>query len=246
MKTKRLSAVVLCLILAGGIVCGAMVRRAEASAYLDKDTIGRAYVNAIDAMTARGVLNGFPDGNFQPLSGLTRGQGAKIVAYLILGAEAAARLRCDAAPYSDVPADLWSAPAVAWCTGKGIIHGMGDGSFKPEDPLTGQQFAKMLLCAFKLGDPARYVGDGWEIRVTQDAESLGLLEGDAGMCTHRPILRQQAALMAYNALKIAEAMALPPSPETTEDPAPEDDPPPDEDPTPEDDDDNETSMMTDF
>ena len=147
---------------------------------------------------------------------------------------------------------------------------MGDGSFKPEDPLTGQQFAKMLLCAFKLGDPARYVGDGWEIRVTQDAEILGLLEGDAGLCTHQPITRQQAALMAYNALKIAEALNLfplptpdddptptedptpPEGPTPTEDPTPPEDPTPTEDPTPPedptqgDDDDNETSMMTDF
>ena len=246
MKTSRFFALMLCLLLVCGAVFGAAALRAEASAYLDEDLIGEAYADAIGSMSARGVLNGFPDGSFQPQSGLTREQSAKIIAYLILGAEAADGLACEAGPFSDVPASRWSASAVAWCAERQIAHGMGDGSFRPDDPLTGQQFAKLLICAFGLGDPERYLGDGWDIRVTQDARALGLLEGDAGMCSDQPVSRQQAALMAFNAQMIKpSAKPVPaaddPAPEidpapAADDPVPADDPAPAaDDPTPADD-----------
>ena len=85
MKTSRFFALMLCLLLFCGAVFGAAALRAEASAYLDEDLIGEAYADAIGSMSARGVLNGFPDGSFQPQSGLTREQSAKIIAYLIVG-----------------------------------------------------------------------------------------------------------------------------------------------------------------
>ena len=205
MKTKRLITLALCLLLA----CSMTVPGVAASAYTDSDMIGEVYSDAIEDMTTRGVLNGFPDGSFRPKSGLTRAQGAKIVAYLILGADAADSLVCYVGPFTDVPAELWSAPVVAWCAERQIVHGMGDGSFKPDSPLTGQQFAKILLCAFDLGDPDRYVGDGWDIRVTEDAAEKGLLEGDEEMCSDQPISRQQASLMALNAQKKTESLKSP-------------------------------------
>ena len=201
MKTKRLYALVLCLLL----VCGAAVLLAYAApAYTDGDLIGEAYADAIGEMTGLGVLNGFPDGSFRPYSGLTREQGAKIIAYLILTPGTADGLTYASAPFFDVPADRWSAAVVAWCAEMGIVHGMGDGSFRPDDPLTGQQFAKILLCASGLGEPDRYLGDGWDIRVTEDAGAAGLLDGDPEMCTDRPISRMQASLMAFNAQNAAE------------------------------------------
>ena len=167
--------------------------------YTDRDSIAPAYAKAVDSLTEQGVLNGYDDGRFHPADTLTRDQGAKIITYLILGAEAAEQLTCEEAPFTDVPVTLWSAPAVAWCENHDIVHGVGNGSFRPSDPLTGQQFAKMLLCAYQLGDPARYVHSGWPGNVVEDAEALGLLAGDPDMCSDTPIQRQQAVLMSYNA-----------------------------------------------
>ena len=78
---------------------------------------------------------------------------------------------------------------------------MGDGTFHPTDLLTGQQFAKMLLCAYSLGDPDRYVGDSWVEHVLADGEEQGLFRGDETMKSASPLQRQQAALMAENARK---------------------------------------------
>ena len=214
---KTILSLLLCLSLLTAVACaageGASAREPEAAIssdefgtasetppdYTDRDSIEPAYAKAVDTLTERGVLNGYDDGRFHPADTLTRDQGAKIITYLILGVEAADQLTCVEAPFTDVPVTLWSAPAVAWCEAHDVVHGTGNGKFKPGDPLTGQQFAKMLMNSYSLGDPSRYLGDGWGDRVTADALNLGLLEGDTRMCTDQPITRQQAALMAYNA-----------------------------------------------
>ena len=167
--------------------------------FSDGETIEAAYELAVRSMAADGILNGFEDGSFRPTDTLTREQGAKIVAYLLLGADKAETLTCGESLYTDVEADRWSAPVIVWCTEQHVLHGMGDGTFHPADKLTGAQFAKMLLCAYELGDPERYVGDGWLANIAEDGEAVGLFDGDAGMKENIPIQRQQAALLAENA-----------------------------------------------
>ena len=188
-----------------------------AADFTDGNRIGPAYREAVEQMTAQGVLNGFPDGSFQPTGTLTREQGAKIVAYMILGDEVNA-LTCSAAPFNDVAANRWSAPCIAWCVEHGILLGYGDGRYGPNDTLTGDQFAKMLLCAFGFGDSARYAGNGWYEAVRDAASAVDLYEGDAGMASNNPVQRQQAALLAWNAIKATEKAEGPITPEAPVEP----------------------------
>ena len=191
---------VLCLAL---LLCGLVVVSAAAqeplSRYPDRADIGAAYARAVERMTEQDVLRGFDDGGFHPADTLTREQGAKIITYLLLGAEKADALTCGAAPFTDVAASRWSAPGIAWCSERHILDGYGNGRFGPADPLTGRQFAKMLLCAFGLGDSARYVGAGWAEQVSADSGEYELFVGDETMDSGLPLQRQQAALMADNA-----------------------------------------------
>ena len=174
------------------------------AAFTDAAGIGPAYREAVNEMTGRGVLNGFPDGSFQPDGTLTREQGAKIVTYMVLG-DGVNRLISASAPFDDVRTDRWSAPCIAWCAEREILLGYGNGKFGPEDRLTGDQFAKMLLCALGLARADNYVGygAGWTEAVRTDAEEAGLYAGDPGMRTALPITREQAALLAFNALRAA-------------------------------------------
>ena len=118
MKIRRLLAAALVLLL----LC------ASASAFSDDAEVGRAYRSAVDKMTELGVLQGYDDGCFHPEYTLTREQGAKIIAYMFLGKKNADALTCSKATYTDVAADRWSAPYIAWCTGRGILAGSGGGS----------------------------------------------------------------------------------------------------------------------
>ena len=184
-----------------------------AAGFTDGDRIGSAYRVAVEQMTERGVLNGFPDGSFQPEGTLTREQGAKIVTYMILG-DMADYLTCFEAPFDDVAAERWSAPCIAWCVEREILLGYGDGRFGPDDTLTGDQFSKMLLCAFTLSREGNYKGLGnvWFEAVREDARAVKLYEGDVTMASDEPILRQQAALLAWNAVQAADAGGTPADP----------------------------------
>ena len=173
----------------------------SATAFTDSPQIGDPYRAAVSAVSEAGVINGFPDGSFLPENPLTREQAAKIVTFMLLGETEAAALVCADSPYTDVETSRWSAPAIRYCTEQNILHGMGDGTYKPTSLLTGPQFAKMLLCAYKLGDSSKYVGDAWMENVVEDGMKAGLFEGDLSMSADKALQRQQAALMAWNAIK---------------------------------------------
>ena len=181
-----------------------------AVSFSDSGDIGQAYITAVDEMAVLGVISGFPDGSFQPHGTLTREQGAKITAYMILG-DSIGTLTCTSAPFDDVAADRWSAPCILWCSENKILLGYGGGLYGPSDTLTGDQFAKMLLCAFRLTRNGDYsgLGDDWYRYVRDDGAFCGLYDGDSSMITDKPISRQQAALMAYNALKASTPVSAP-------------------------------------
>ena len=201
---KLLHSRVLRLIAALTVLCLLLAVPAAAAEFKDGNSIAVTYREAVDQMAERGVINGFPDGTFQPGGTLTREQGAKIVVSLVLG-DKADELTCDSAPFNDVAANRWSAAFIAWCVEREILLGYGDGSFGPADTLTGDQFAKMLLCALGLAREGNYVGLGasWFDAVREDGEAAGLYSGDAAMASDRPITRAQAALLARNALMAA-------------------------------------------
>ena len=206
MNRKRILRVPVCLVLA---LCFLIVPT-FAAGFTDADAIGAAYRSAVDEMTARGVLTGFPDGSFKPGETLTREQGAKILACLRLGRSEAEELRCEKAPFDDVRADRWSAPCIAWCAERNILQGYGNGRCGPEDMLTCDQYAKMLLCALSLAKNAdAYTGSDWYLSVRADAKAAGLYSGDASMQTAKPITRAQAALLSRNAAENPAAPAKP-------------------------------------
>ena len=209
MKNKKILGILLCL----AMTLSLLNTMAFAADYTDADKIGQVYRQAVDEMTARGVLEGYPDGSFHPEATLTREQGAKIITYLCIGKDAAEALHCDRAPFDDVSAVRWSAPYIAWCVEHDILHGYGNGKYGPADTLTGDQYAKMLLCALGLAREGHYANGGadWYKAVREDAQAAGLYDGDPTMETSRPITRGQAALLSWNTVETVEA-DTPPSP----------------------------------
>lgn len=66
--------------------------------------------------------------------------------------------------YTDVDANAYYAPYVAWAEENGMINGFGDGTFRPDDAITREQAAKIIKNYFD------YKGDGpvgaWAIRMS--------------------------------------------------------------------------------
>ena len=190
---KKLLALVLALVMSMSLVT------ISNAAFKDADKIDNT--EAVEVMAAAGVLKGYTDGSFGAKDTLTRGQAAKIVAYLDLGGKTADAIKGSGAVFTDVKATDWFAGYVEYCAGAGYVAGIGGGKFAPDEKVTGVQFAKMLLCA--LGYKAEvegYTGSDYTIAIARDANKNDLFKS-LSIVTSASLTREQAAQMAFNALK---------------------------------------------
>ena len=192
---KRNLAFVLTLAMVLGLMVSASAMNIKD--YSDYNEI--THLEAIDLLTSLGILEG-TDGKFNPQDVLTREQGAKIIAYLMLGKEGAEALSTSVAPFKDVASGRWSAGFIAYCASQGIIGGYGNGNFGPTDTLTGNQFAKMLLVALGYGVNGEFTGPNWAIEVAKYALTEGIFDGNLGANFDAGTKREEAALYAFNAL----------------------------------------------
>ena len=190
MKTLKKT---LCLVLAVVMVLGLGVISASAALeYADNDSI--TYAEAVDVMSGIGVLIGDESG-FRPTDTVRRNEAAKIIAYIMIGdSKRADALTTATDPFTDVPATDWAAGYIAYCVNAGVINGMGDGTFQPYSPVTGLQFAKMLLCALGYNANDEYVNNDWTISVSKDALRLGIFDKNPAGASNTPATREECAL----------------------------------------------------
>ena len=81
-----------------------------------------------------------------------------------------------AADFSDVPANYAFTDAIQYCTGKGILSGYSDGTFRPVESVTRAQFCVMLARAFYPEDlkaRANLASDGWFVPAASALEANG-------------------------------------------------------------------------
>jgi hypothetical protein len=171
--TKTLS-----LVLVIAMVVSLCVVGASAKTFSDykAPTTGTDYTEAIDVMSGVGIIDGM-NGGFNAAGNFTRAQAAKIIAYMQLGVTKAEALSFNtntAVIFKDVPTTYWAYNYIEYCAQQGIISGFGNGYFKPNDTLTGYQWAKMLLSAVGFGVNKEYNGVNWAINAARDGLKYGV------------------------------------------------------------------------
>ena len=190
----------LSLVLALAMTMSLVTVSAGAKDFTDNSKI--EYKEAVDVVSALGIVEGYEDGAFNPQNTLTRGAAAKIICNLILGTTTASALRADTAPYSDVPTTNTFAGYIAYCQKEGIISGYADGTFRPAATLTGYAFMKMLLGALGYDSEIEgYTGSNWSIAVGKRALGIELDDGNDNFVGTAAVTREEACLYAFNTLK---------------------------------------------
>ena len=96
---------------------------------------------AIEAMAARGIINGRGSDRFEPDATMTRAEFAAIVVRSLGLPEKTS------SSFTDVPANAWYYTAVNTAHSYGIINGTGGGLFEPEGTITRQEAAVMVARA---------------------------------------------------------------------------------------------------
>ena len=160
------------------------------------------YKEAVDVISALGVVDGYSGGDFRPDDVLTRGAAAKIICNLILGPTTASALSAGTAPFKDVPVTNTFAGYITYCSQQGIISGYADGTFRPTGTLSGNAFMKMLLGALGYDSSIEgYTGPNWTVSVIKQAVGIGLDDGNDEFVGSKAVTRQEAALYAFNMLQ---------------------------------------------
>lgn len=101
-------------------------------------------IAAIEALAARGVIDGKSDGNFDPEGSMTRAEFATIVV------RALGLTPADTGAFTDVASTAWYAPYVGAASTYGLINGVGEGRFNPEGTITRQEAAVLVARAAEL------------------------------------------------------------------------------------------------
>jgi len=101
-------------------------------------------ITAIEALAARGIIDGKSDGNFDPEGSMTRAEFATIVV------RALGLTPADTRAFVDVDSTAWYASYVGAASTYALINGVGEGRFNPDGTITRQEAAVMVSRAAQL------------------------------------------------------------------------------------------------
>ncbi len=102
---------------------------------------GSAAYDAVEYLSAKGIVNGYPDGTFKPSNPVNRAELAKL---LVTSRNATPSAEEFNGCFPDVQKE-WFAAYVCYAKAQGWLGGYPDGSFKPAATVTKAEAMKMML-----------------------------------------------------------------------------------------------------
>ena len=172
-------------------------------------------VDYISAIKDAGITVGYPDGTFRPEESVTRAQMAAFIIRAIEGEPQQGSYDTD--PYfADVDPTHWAFKYVQRVRERDIAHGYPGNLYGPEDNVTREQMAKMLIMGLvsegKIAEPPEdYCSSGslfpdveqdrWSCRYIKRLKELGITTGYPDG-TYRPeasVTRAEMAAFIYRA-----------------------------------------------
>ena len=153
----------------------------------------------VDTLVSLGVVNGYDDGSFKPNGTVTRAEMAKMIYVLRTGNSDASAYNDDKTSFTDIGSH-WARGYIKYCQSLGIIAGKSNTKFVPNEKVSAQEAAKMLLVTLGYNaQKAGLVGTGWASKTNALADENGLLE-DVNTSFTAACPRQYAAQLIYNAI----------------------------------------------
>lgn len=169
--------------------------------------------DAVAAVVDRGLFAGTGDTTFSPESSMTRAMFVTVVGRLS-GVDTSQYTSSD---FADVRMGTWYGAYVAWAAKNNIVNGVGSGLFAPDQAVTQQELAVMLMryASFaKIELPQTSTNTLLNASQTASwaAEAVGTLAGagmisdsDGGSFTpNRPATRAQVAAVLARFMKLAD------------------------------------------
>ena len=188
---KRTLCLVLCLAMMVGL-CAIGASAAHFDDYPDKAVV--KHKEAVKLLTELGVIEG-DEGGFRPNDTLTRDEAAKFVVAL-------QNINPTGLTSTFTDVDAWAQPYVGWLQSQKIVEGIGGGLYNPKGTLKFVDFAAMLLRTLGYDkDRELMTGKTYELGVLKLVNKLNLAAGIRNWEYDQPITRDDAAQLAFNALR---------------------------------------------
>lgn len=183
--------------LVAALMCFAIVLTGKISAKSPyEDSQNTRYDYAVEDLTDRKIINGFPDGNFHPYENVTRAQFAKMIVIAINKENE----KNTTTYFSDVSDTHWAFDYIKIANKLKIVQGYEDDTFRPEQNISYAEAVTMALRALGY-EPGQNATGHWYTRYMELAEDGGLLENIDDMEPDRVINRGNTAILIYNMLR---------------------------------------------
>lgn len=141
-------------------------------------------------------MQGMADGRFYPASSVTRGQVAQIFYRLLKEQKVSFK-----STFTDVPDTLWCAEAVNALASLGIVEGVGNGKFAPNQSITRAEFVTICARFTQVSASGETFTDvpasHWAFDAISTAASFGWVNGvgNGQFAPNQHITRAQAAVL---------------------------------------------------
>ena len=141
-------------------------------------------------------MQGMTDGRFYPASSVTRGQVAQIFYRLLKEQKVSSK-----STFTDVPDTLWCAEAVNALASLGIVEGVGNGKFAPNQSITRAEFVTICARFTQVSASGETFTDvpasHWAFDAISTAASFGWVNGvgNGQFAPNQHITRAQAAVL---------------------------------------------------
>lgn len=142
------------------------------------DVEGHWAQDTIQNMVSEGIIGGYPDGSFKPNNNITRAEFATLLVKAFDLAPGSGKVFGDTA-------DHWAKDAISTANYHGLVSGYSDTAFGPDDPVTREQIAAMIVGATKVeltggksfADSSQI--SAWARQSVDKAAAAGLIAGYA-------------------------------------------------------------------
>lgn len=152
------------------------------------------YVKAIETLTEKGVINGYPDNTFRPDGKITRAEFVKMV---VLNDKLVSK-NSEYINLKDIDGH-WAEEYICNAFENQIIKGYEDNTFRPNQPITYAEVASVLLNSLEIKEQ-KNDNLSWSENCIHLAGECGLLDGIAtnDLLGINPARRDNVALMLWN------------------------------------------------
>lgn len=166
------------------------------------ETDAYEYFDAVRYVEEQGIVDGYPDGTYQPKNQINRAEFTKIIINTYFSPNEISSCQTSQLKFPDVPTDSWFAPYICVAYNNSIIQGYPDTTFQPGKKISFVEAAKIIAFTdqFIANNTIPTESDPWYKTPVEYLENFNAIPTDISEFSHQ-ITRGEMAEIIYRVQK---------------------------------------------